>query len=358
VSDIALRRLGAQHLVGEPLAGPVEVVRWLGAVQSQDYGAAKWALALRSRPSSDLELERIVDAGLILRTHILRPTWHFVLPEDIRWLAELTGPRVRRSLAGRYRQLDIDETLIERSNAAVAGALRGGRHLTRPEIGDVLVSAGIQAHGQRLPHLIMAAELDGLITSGPRRGKEFTFALLAERAPNARRLEHGDALRELVLRFFRSHGPAQVNDFTWWSGLTAAEARTGLEAAGAALEREVVDGKMYYWVGLEFATPRLASPTAHLLPNFDEYTVAYRDRDQLYVDGPFDRSVFSFGSVLANVVTIDGLVRGAWRRTFASRHVRLELRLLRDLHLTEQRAVETAGQKLAYFLGTSVELVW
>jgi hypothetical protein len=357
VSDIAVRRLGAQRLVGEPLAGPVEVVRWLGAVQSQDYGAATWALALRSRPTTGLELDRIFNAGLILRTHILRPTWHFALPEDIRWLAELTGPRVRRSLAGRYRQLEIDESLIARSNAAVAAALRGGRYLTRPEIGDVLVSAGIQPQGQRLPHLIMAAELQGLITSGPRRGKEFTFALLDERAPNARRLDREDALRELVLRFFRSHGPAQLGDFTWWSGLATAEARTGLEAAGAALEREVVDGKMY-WVGSDVATPRLASPTAHLLPNFDEYTVAYRDRDQLYVDGPFDRSVFSFGSVLANVVTVDGLVRGAWRRTFASRRVRLELRLLRDLHLTEQRAVDTAGQKLAQFLGTSVDLVW
>jgi len=357
VNEIPLRRLFAQRLAGEPLPNPVEVVRWLGAVQSQDYGGAKWAMAQRSRPMSDVELDRAFDAGSILRTHVLRPTWHFVLPEDVRWLTELTGPRVQRGLTARYRQLEIDARVVGRSNAALATALAGGRLLTRAEIGQALANSGIQAEGQRLAHLIMVAELNGLIVSGPRRGKEFTYALLDERAPAARRLDHADALRELTLRFFRSHGPAQVGDFVWWSGLTAAEARLGLEAAGAALQREALDGNEY-WSDQNSAPRRYRSPTAHLLPNFDEYTVAYRDRDALYVDGPFEPSLFSFGSILANVVTVDGMVRGAWRRTTTFGGLRLEVRLLRVLVVAERQAVEEAGRTLARFLGRPVEVAW
>ena len=357
MNDIALRRLFAQRLAGEPLASPVEVVRWLGAVQSQDYVGAKWAVAQRSRRSTDAELDRLFDAGSILRTHVLRPTWHFVLPEDAWWLTELTGPRVQRGLAGRYRQLDIDAKVIARSNAALARALARGQHLTRPDIGQVLANSGLQTEGQRLPHLIMAAELEGLIVSGPRRGKEFTYALLEERAPGARRLDRADALRELTLRFFRGHGPAQVRDFVWWSGLTAAEARHGLEAAGDALAREVIDGHEY-WSG-DHSVPRAwHSPTAHLLPNFDEYTVAYRDRDALYVDGPFEPSLFPFGSILGNVVTVDGQVRGAWRRTVTSAAVRVEIRLLQALGVAEREAVDQVGRTLARFLGRPVEVTW
>ncbi len=357
MNQIATRRLFAQRLIGEPLASPVEVVRWLGAVQSQDYVGAKWALAQRSQPTSDAELDQAFDAGAILRTHVLRPTWHFVLPEDIRWLVELTGPGVQRGLAGRYRRLDIDAKLIARSNSLLANALAGGRYLTRPDIGQVLANRGIQPDGQRLPHLIMAAELEGLIVSGPRRGKEFTYALLQERAPSARRMDRGQALRELTLRFFRGHGPARVSDFVWWSGLTAAEARLGLEAAGAELEREVLD-ENEYWSGDHSVPRRPPSPTAHLLPNFDEYTVAYQDRDALYIDGSFDPRQSSFGRVLGNVVIVDGRVRGAWRRTTTSGVLRLQIRLLRELEVAERQAVDEAGRVLARFLSKPVELVW
>jgi Winged helix DNA-binding domain len=357
MAEIASRRLFAQRLTGEPFASPVEAVRWLGAVQSQDYGGAKWALAQRSRGTTDVELDRLFDRGTILRTHVLRPTWHFVLPEDIRWLMDLTGPRVRLGVAGRHRQLEIDARLIERSETALATALAGGRHLTRSELGQVLASAGISPEGQRLPHLIMAAELDGLIASGPRRGKEFTYALLEERAPGQRQLDRSDALLELTLRFFRSHGPAQVQDFVWWSGLTAAETRSGIAAAGAALDHQVVEGKDY-WFDAGAGLPPPAEITAHLLPNFDEYTVAYRDRAALRANGPFDPTLFSFGSILSNVVTVGGLVRGAWRRTMAHGGLRLEIRLLDRMEVAERAAVEDAGQKLGGFLGKPVQVAW
>ncbi len=210
MSDIAQRRLRAQRLTGEPFASPVEAVRWLGAVQSQDYGGAKWALGQRTRNATEAELDRLFDEGAILRTHVLRPTWHFVTPADIRWLLELTGPRVKTKLAGRLRELEIDDGDVKRATAAFTAALTGGQHLTRPELADVLGKAGIAVGGQRLPHLIMRAELDGLVISGPRRGSQFTYALLEERVPKAPPLERDEALGELARRYFQSHGPAQI----------------------------------------------------------------------------------------------------------------------------------------------------
>jgi hypothetical protein len=332
------------------------VVRWLGAVQSQDYPGARWALGQRARGATEAELDRLFDQGAILRTHAMRPTWHFVLPEDIRWLLELTGPRVRDGLAGRYRQLEIDDRLVARAGAAFTGALADGRHLTRPELGEVLRATGISPDGQRLPHLLMGAELDRVITSGPRRGKQHTYALLEERAPKARALDRAEAVAELTRRYFQSHGPAQVQDFVWWSGLTTADARSGIALAGAALDHQVIDGKDY-WFDAEAGPAREAAGAAHLLPNFDEYIVAYRDRAAVvHPDRPIEPVLFSFGSILSNVVTVEGRVRGAWRRTVARGAARVEVRLLDRLAPAEAAAVEEAAGRLGRFLERPVEL--
>ena len=356
VTDIATRRLRAQGLTGEPFRTPVDAVRWFAAVQSQDYAGARWALGQRSHAATDVKLDRLFDDGAILRTHVMRPTWHFVLPRDVRWLIDLTGPRIRRGLAARYRELELDDRVAARAEAAFAAALAGGRHLTRAELGDVLVARGISPEGQRLPHLIMHAELDALIVSGPRRGKQHTYALLEERAPNARILQRAEAVAELTLRYFRSHGPAQIQDFVWWSGLTRADAGTGIAVAGAALERQTIEGKDY-WLDAAAPAPHAATPVAHLVPNFDEYTVGYRDRAALMHTGrPFQPGFFSFGSILSNIVTINGRVRGAWRQTVLREGVRVEIRTLDPLDPAEDAAVGDAGRRLGRFLQRPVEL--
>src|SRR5918912_1092010 len=360
VPDIAARRLHAQRLIGEPFTSVVDTVRWLGAVQAQDYAGAMWALGQRTQGATAAALDRLFDAGVILRTHVLRPTWHVVLPEDIRWLLELTGPRVRRGLAARWRQLEIDAGVVARASAAFRAALTGGRHLTRPELGTVLRAAGIAPDGQRLPHLLMGAELDGLLVSGPRHGKQFTYALLEERAPapQARECDRTAALAELTRRYFRSHGPAQVQDFVWWSGLTVADARLGLALAGAALAHQVIEGTDY-WFDAAAGLAGTAATVAHLLPNFDEYTVGYRDRAAVvHADHPFEPALFSFGSILSNVVLVGGRVRGAWRRMDVRGGVRVEVRLLDRLDTAEAAAVEEAGHRLGRFLGRPVELTW
>jgi hypothetical protein len=369
VNDIAARRLQAQRLIGEPFESPLDAIRSLTAVQSQDYAGAKWALGQRSRGTTDADLDRLFDEGAILRTHLMRPTWHFVLPEDIGWLLALTGPRVRAGLVARNRNLEIDDKVAARAEAVFSAALAGGRHLTRPELGQLLSRKRISPEGQRLPHFLLRAELDALIASGPRRGKQFTYALLEERAPKARALDRDDAVAELTLRYFRSHGPAQVQDFVWWSGLRIADARAGIASAGKGLERRVIDGKDY-WFDPGAGPQTKATSVAHLLPNYDEYTVAFRDRAEiLHADLPFDPAVFaragvpgatsiSFGSILSNVVTVGGKVRGSWRRTITRDGVRVEVRMLDRLKPAESRAVEDSGKRLGEFLDHTVEISW
>ena len=187
-------------------------------------------------------MEHAFATGAILRTHVLRPTWHFVLPADIRWLLTATAPRIRARDARRYGQLGLDDDTLRRSAGALVAALRGGNRLTRREAAAVLTAAGIGVEGQRLPYLLMAAELDALICSGPRRGKQHTYMLLEERAPDARDLPRDEALAELARRFFVGHGPATAKDFAVWATLTLAEARAAIEAAGAELRAEDLGG--------------------------------------------------------------------------------------------------------------------
>src|SRR5437773_5551309 len=193
--DICGQRLASQHLTKQKIEKASEIVQLLGAVQAQDYSAAKWGIAQRTRSATDAELEKEISDGSILRTHVLRPTWHFVAPHDIRWMLALTAPRVKALLAFYDRKLELDASVLRRSRAALTKALRDGMHLTRMELARALTNAGIRADGtQRVAHLMMHAELDGLICSGPRRGKQFTYALLEERVPRAKALERDAAL--------------------------------------------------------------------------------------------------------------------------------------------------------------------
>lgn len=352
---IAERRLVAHRLAGEPFASPVEAVRAFGAVQSQDIRAAKWAVGLRSG-ATEAEIDALCDDGAVLRTHVLRPTWHFVLPEDAGWLLELTGPRVRAGLRGRHREIGLDEAGIARAHAAFREALSGGRHLTRTELGEVLEGTGIRPDVPRLTHLVLTAELDRIVISGPRRGSQLTYALFAERVPPWRPLDRVDAVTELAKRFFRSHGPAQLLDFVWWSGLTMADARAAVVAAGRALDRSVIDGREL-WLDARPAPVAERTRIVHLIPNFDEYTVGYRDRSAIVAAAqPFDSDFFSLGSVLSNVVIVGGQVRGRWRRTESRRGIGVEVVMIAPSQPAELSAIGEAVRRFERYLGRPVEL--
>jgi len=353
--DLARERLRSQRLVGAAFAKPEEVVGWLGAVQAQDYAGAKWAVAQRTKAGSDEAVEQACSNGRILRTHVLRPTWHFVLPADIRWMLALSAARIRAAMAFYDRRLGLTDAVCGRSAAALAKALRGGNHLTRTELARVLAAAGIPAAGQRLGHLMVRAEIDAVICSGARRGKQFTYALLDERAPAAPPRGRDDALTELAHRYFTSHGPALANDFAWWSGLTVADARHAIELARPRL-REVTVGGKRYWRGVSSSVAPARRPVVHLLPNYDELVVAYGDRSAS-IDEARLKNIGSWAMVIANnLVAVDGRAVGGWRRVVEKKAVVVETLLRRPLDVAEQAGLRAAAERLEGFLGLPVKL--
>lgn len=348
--DICGQRLANQHLTRQTLEKASDIVRLLGAVQAQDYSGAKWAIAQRTRSAIDTEVEREISDGAILRTHVLRPTWHFVAPEDIRWMLALTAPRVKALLAFYDRKLEIDAAVLRRSRAVLTKALKHGKHLTRAELSRALTKAGIRADGtQRLAHLMMHAELDGLICSGPRRGKQFTYALLEERVPQAKALERDAALFELASRYFATRGPATEDDFAWWSGLTRADAKRGAEAAESRLDHAIIGGRRYWFP--QFArTTKPKPPLVRLLPNYDEYFIGLKDRTAMQTKlGPagVERRI---DALSGHLVTIDGQVVGGWTRTFSGKSVVVALKPLTLLTEVERRAIAREVDRFATFL--------
>ena len=349
------QRLANQHLTRAQFHQPVDMVAWLGAVQAQDYAAAKWALGLRLKGASDAALDQAFNDGAILRTHVMRPTWHFVAPADIRWLLALTAPRVKALLVQYDRQTGIDVGLRQRGQAVLARALQGGQQLTRTELNHHLKRAGLALNNLGLIHIVMHAELDGLIVSGPRRGKQFTYMLLEERVPPAPALTRDEALRELVLRYFTSHGPAQVQDFVWWSGLTTADAKQGLAWAGPALSRQTLAGQDFWCAANAPARPPMPA-AAYLLPNYDEYSVAYKDRSHFYDASDFTSPIARDNVPFANMIVLHGRVAGIWKRTLTKKAVVVETKLLQPLSASEQRALDAALKRYGQFLGLAVKM--
>ena len=325
-------------------------------MQSQDYPNAKWAVGQRlvGARASEAELDRAFDAGEIIRTHVLRPTWHFVAPEDLRWLLALTAPRVHLASGYQYRLLEIDAALAARARAVIEKALRGGVALTRDELGARMIEAGIEAKGLRLAYLVGHAELEAVICSGPRRGKRQTYALVDERIPPARPRTRDEALAELARRYVEGHGAAQVADLAWWSGLTRADARMALESATPPLVRERHGDRTFWWSPMQ-PVPRFRPPVVHLLPNYDELLIAFRDRTDA-MDPALPPPARVAQVVLAHIVVRDGLAVAGYRRRDEKATTMVSIDQLVELDSAEKAGVRAAVDRFAAFLGRPVEL--
>lgn len=351
------RRLAELGLSDPRFDSPEAVVGWLGAVQAQDFGPAKWSIAQRmDRRVTDRDLDAAFDAGRILRTHALRPTWHFLRPEDIRWILELTGPRIQALSAYMYRMTGLTEELRARSNEIIADALVGGRALTRSALRKRLAGEGFDTDGFRMGYLMMHAEVTGLICSGPLDGRTHTYALLDERAPQAVRLSRDDALAEFVRRYFTSHGPASAKDFRGWCSLSAADTTRGLELAGTVLEHEDWQGTTM-WAGAG-ARERAASgiqvdpsPTVRLMQGYDESFMGYSDtRGVVDADGTAGRTVADRG-IYVGVVTLDGRFAGHWKRTIERGRVVIDVQLRRPFDEAARAALHAEADRHGQFLG-------
>ena len=352
-SEIIRLRLFNQQLAGTKFTKPQELVSWMGAIQSQDYGMAKWAIGLRLSRSDDTVVEKAFNQRKILRTHVLRPTWHFVTPQDIRWMLDLTAPRILSSLAHARRFLSLDKKTLKKCNDALAKALSGGKQLTRDEVRSILQQAKIDTSGLRFIHLLEHAELDRVICSGRKKEKQFTYALFDDRA-SAKTLEHGEALAELTKRFFTSRGPATIYDFAWWSGLSVNDAKKGIEMVKQKFKREIVDGKEYF-----FQIPPLfeneVAQTTLMLPNYDEYVVSYKDRTEAIDKKHLAMISKERNAVFTNSILVNGKIAGTWRRTIKNNSVAVTTRLFLALSRTKQELVTRAAKRYGKFLGKSLQ---
>jgi hypothetical protein len=354
-SDITQLRLRNQGLSKKIFQNATDVVGWLGAVQAQDYAGAKWALGQRLNNVTNTALDTAFNEGKILRIHVLRPTWHFLAPEDIRWILMLSTPRVHAGNGFMYRQLELDRSIIRKSYAVLENALQGNKHLTRTELGSILEKAGIIAAGPRLAYILMSAELDGIVCSGPRKGKQFTYALVEERVPQVRKRDRDEALAELVRRYFVTRGPATLQDFTWWSGLTMADAKNGLEMVKRQFTSEMINGQTY-WFADSKPPAKAKSPAAHLLPNYDEYFIGFKDRSAIGDVIQLSKLDANDPAFIANVIIVDGQLVGGWKRTFSKDSVHVKLKLIANLTEAEYRAVTEAAQRYGKFLALPVQL--
>jgi hypothetical protein len=347
--NILQQRLQNQHLASPVFKDPADVVKYIGAIQAQDYAGAKWAIAQRLQGATDTMIEKAFTNGDIIRTHVMRPTWHFVSPQDIRWMLALTAPRVLALIAFRQRYLELNNNIFSLCEKVISAALQGGKQLARTELVGILQQAGIVTDEQRFIHIMMQMELTGLVCSGGRQGKQFTYALLDERVPQVKTTDRNEALVTLAERYFTAHGPATLQDFVWWSGLTVNDAKAGLEMIRHKLTGEVAEGNTY-WFAEQHYDSKNKSGIAYLLPNYDEYIVSYKDRSAVIASSDINKAD-PRGTIFNNTIIINGCIAGIWKRSFRKNSVILEIMPFAPLSKANNAAIAASAKRYTKFLG-------
>jgi len=343
-------RLLNQQIAGTKFKTPQQIVEWMVAMQAQEYAMAKWAIGLRLPGSIDDNIEKAFENGDILRTHLMRPTWHFVAPPDIRWLLALTAPRVHAASAFTYRKLELDKKIAKRSNDTIGNALTGGKQLTREQLRIALEQKKIKADGIRLAYLIMNAELDGIICSGPRLGKQFTYALLEERVSSVRALDREDALFAFAQRYFASRGPATVKDFSAWSGLSMADAKAGVANLPNRFVKEKMNEQEYYFIPKHIGNNNKIQDS-FLMPDYDEYGMGYRDRGALLVSKTDLLQFRGENPAYNRMIIINGKIEGTWKRTIKNNTVNVETVPFRPLSKTKRQQLDKCIKAYCSFIG-------
>ncbi len=352
--NITSHRLHNQY-ISRPWTGDmVELVEHMGAIQAQDYAGCKWAIGLRMNGITEQNVEQAINDGTLVRTHVLRPTWHLVSPKDIRWMLAMTAPRVNAFNSSQYRKLGLDDAIFQQSNKIIVKSLTAEKYLTRAAIEIALQQKGIATNDIRLTCIMMYAELTGLICNGPRQGKLATYTLLDDRIPPTPPLPYDEGLAALTKRYLNSHGPATVHDFAWWSGLTVADAKKGIESVKEYFEHIIVNEVTYWLPGNSSHTSAATKDAAHLLPAFDEYTVAYRDRTTLLSAAHKGKTPLE---ILNPVVVIDGHVAGTWRRTIKKETVEIELKPFTKFNGSELKSINKTAKNYGAFLAADVKIM-
>jgi hypothetical protein len=352
--DIARWRLRTQRLARPHAESADEAVGSLLAVQAENPSQAAWAVAARTRNADQADLAARLDDGTVVRTHVLRPTWHFARAEDIAWLLDLTGPRLQQVTRRVLRSMHgMDERSVSQALTAVISILDRQGHLTRTELAGELRQAGVDGSGHMVMMLVMHAELEGLICSGPVAGGEHTYALMDKRVPSPRRLGRDEALAEIALRYFTGHGPATERDLVYWASLTVTDVRAGLAHVRGKLGSFQHDGRTFWHAPGEEPPSGPQEPAGHLLQILDETYRGYQDsRWMLDAAGNVPRTrETAIGMALAGAQLV-----AAMKRTVTGDQVRFDLQPYRALTPAEAEALEEAARRYGQFLNLEPRL--
>ena len=342
-----------QQISATGFSRPEALVNWMCCMQAQDYAMVRWAIGSRLPDSTDRIVQTSMDEGKIFRTHLLRPTWHLVSAEDIYWVLELTAPQIKTSMKSRNIELELTETVINKSNKLIKEILSGDRNLTREEIALSLEKINIKTNNNRLSHLLQCAELDGLICSGKSKGNKYTYALLEERVKKPQSISKDTALEKLADKYFFSHGPATLHDFVWWSGLAVKDARNAIEMVNDRFISETL-GPETYWLSGSSVNIKAEHSLPCLLPAFDEFLISYRDRAASLSD--LHKKVISDNGIFRPVIVLDGQVIGIWKRVIKKNVVSIETRFIESISKAKMDQVEWVAEKFGRFLNCKAEV--
>jgi hypothetical protein len=348
--EIARLRLINQRIAGAKCADPAAAVRWMGALQAQDYGQAVWAVGLRTQAPALAAVEQALANQELALTWPMRGTIHLVPAEDAAWMVKLLAPRSLKVEDSRMKQFELDEVTVERAKTAFYEALQGGQRLMRAEMMQQLAQAGINPEGQRGYFLLRYLAQQGHICLGPLRGRQQTFALLDEWAPAARQLSREAALEELARRYFCSHGPATVHDFANWTGLTVGDARLGLEAVQAGLMAEKLEDKTYWFAPFPHLELEPPVENLQLLPGFDEYLLGYKDRRAVLEPGLAANIVPGGNGVFKPMVVVNGQIVGTWKRALTRGAMSVSVSFFQAVPVASE-AIVAAAERYCAFLG-------
>lgn len=354
-NDILQLRLLHQQIASSQYKSIKTLVEWMGAIQAQDYAMSKWAVGVRLPGTTEKSVQQAFDEGDILRTHLLRPTWHLVSASDIQWMLQLTAPHIKAFMKFRGKWLGLTAAVIEKCNKIIEQALLNELFLTRDELIKALDKSGIKTRGDNLAaHIFMMAELEGLICSGKERGNKTTYALLKNRAPLTKTFSREKALSMLALKYFSSHGPATLEDFAWWSGLPIRDARTAIEMNDQKLAAVTID-KRLYWFSKENPGHFRKEDKAYLLPAYDEFIISYKDRSALLTTDHHKKAISSNG-LFRPIILVNRKAAGTWKRTIKKDTVIIETAFFHSPDKKERNLIEEAAEKYGVFLTKGVEV--
>ena len=305
-------RLHSQQLINPVFNNPKDLVSWMGGIQAQDYTMSKWAIGIRLKAGNLQTVNEALAKGDILRIHVMRPTWHYVAAKDAGWMVQISGPRIKAAWTSfaRHNGIALDGSFFAQARKILEKVLPG-KSLDRVELADYFTRNGLEVTDHILRYVLCCAEADGLVCSGPARGRTHTYMLMEERVKNASACPREEALFGLARLYFQSHSPASLEDFTWWSGLPISEARRAVSSLGAELTREFFGGRELFVLS---SCPAGEEPSGvvHLLPPFDEFLISYKDRSDA-LDPKHQPKAFNRFGTFYPVILADGKIVGNWQ---------------------------------------------